>query len=302
MVSGTGSTIFTITQPITIDLQGATLSYFGASNTTSMFTFAPTSTGDFFGGRLTRGNIAWNTHGLATVAINTSATNLTEVAELEIDHIIDSSSGGALGYSIDVVTPSTNTTGGIFHANFHDNILWNGIFLSNAGDSIRIKDNILTGNKYGLYANLISGAGGLIFTGNNDSAASPFLLDNAQGNVVINNNEFEQQRPITNPDTASVDIRGGGGGSIGHVTFIGNSINVLPGQGNPYPLFLGNISLSYIESNVFTSATPLTPCIQNAAPAITVMGATNQFYGCTITKFNLGGGSVSTVTTHVGFP
>ena len=226
--SGTGPAVFTIASPIIIDLQGSCISLVNDTDqqvptTTSLFRFAPQAAGSFRRWRLANGVIAMNGLGNHIIEIDTTFSPTTEIAEFEIDHISDSPTGNASGYSIFVNNIAANANGGTFNCNFHDNVLQNGIYLQDAGDSIRIRDNLLSGSKYGIYASLINGAAGLIISGNNISAAVPIVIDSA-ADVMIRDNEIEQQ--LANPSGVVVNINGGIG-TIVFATMSGNSINSL---------------------------------------------------------------------------
>lgn len=283
-VKGSGSYIFTMTAPIIIDCQGAQIVLDATTpNTRGLFLFAVAAAGDRLPSRrLTRCLLNMNNVGAATITIDTTGTNTTETAEFEIDHVRDTANGSSSGTdaSIFVNNSATNTNGGTFNVNFHDNVWFNGIYLNFAGDSIRIRDSILSGNKYGVYANLISGAAGLIIEGNNISAADTLLIDAAVGNTMILNNEFEQQIPTTDPNGALMNLRGGTG-QLGLITLTGNSANALAGTGVTNVLRIGNVSQAYVESNSFVLGTGGPACIANATGALaTFIGAANQWIGC----------------------
>lgn len=285
-VKGSGSNIFTFPRPIIIDCQGSSITLDATvPNTRNLFLFIPPASGTLNIDRLptrriTRCFLDMNNAGNSTIAIDTTAAGPPIIAEFEIDHVRDSPSAGTSGFSIAVLNNLSNGSGGVFNVNFHDNVLLNGIFLNNAGDSIRIRDSILSGAKYGVFANLIAGAGGLIIEGNNISAANPLLIDGAVGVIVVNNNEFEQQITNTDPNNAVVDFRGGSS-TVGLVMFTGNSINALAGTGSANPLRIANVSNAYVESNSFISGVAGVACIVNAAGAnATIIGASNQWVGC----------------------
>lgn len=283
-VKGSGNYVFIIVAPIIIDCQGAQILLDATvPNTRGMLLFAPTGNGDRLPSRqLTRCYFNMNNVGAATITIDTTATNFTEVGEFEIDHVRDSANGSANGTdaSIFVNNIGTNTNGGTFNVNFHDNVLMNGIYLNSAGDSIRIRDSILSGSKFGVYAQLIAGAAGLIIEGNNISAADPVLIDSVVGTTNIINNEFEQQITNTDPNSAVVDLRGGSS-QLGLVNFIGNSVNALAGTGSANPLRIANVSQAYVEGNTFVSGVAGVACIINATGAPgTVIGSSNHWIGC----------------------
>jgi hypothetical protein len=288
-VIGSGTAIFAITTPIIIDCQGSSITLDATvPNTRNLFSFKPPSAGDRLPKRrLTRCLLDMNGVGAATIVIDTTASNTIEIGEFEIDHVRDTASGTTTGTnaSIFVNNIGTNTNGGTFNVNFHDNVLLNGIYLNSAGDSIRVQDNILSGAKYGVYASLISGAAGLIITGNNISAADPLLIDASIGNIAVTNNEFEQQVTTTDPGTAVVDFRGGVG-ALTHVTFTGNSVIALAATGSPAPLKISNVTQAYVESNTFQTSASVV-CIVNAGSG-TIIGASNTFVGCSANVSNSG--------------
>ena len=288
-VNGSGTNIFNIAAPIIIDCQGSSITLDATvPNTRNLFQFKPTSAGDRLPSRrITRCLFNMNSVGNNVILIDTTATNTIEIGEFEIDHVRDTASAGASGYSINVNNVITNTNGGLFNVNFHDNVLNNCIFLNQAGDSIRVKDNILSGAKCGVNANLISGAAGLLISGNNISAAAPILVDAAIGNTVIINNEVEQQITNTNPNNALVEIRGAVG-TITHVTMTGNSLSALASTGSPAPLRLGAVSSAYVESNVLQTSASVVCLVNTSGGTGTIVGAANSWIGCSSNVSNAG--------------
>jgi hypothetical protein len=299
-VSGSGANIFLISKPIVINCQYSLIDYTGTSNTTNLIRFQPVGAGDWWPFRVSSCMFNGHLHLADMIVFDTTNSNTTEITQCEVDRVWDLFGHGAGGgYTVYVENPTSNTNGGTYHCNFHDSI-FQGVFFSNAGDSLLVQNNYLGGPTFGVWVNLIAGAGGLVIANNSDVAACPLLVDAAAGNTVIVNNEFEQEQTDICPHNAMVDLRGNV--TLPQVTFTGNSVNVLAGHGNPYPLYLGNMAQSYIEANIFTSATALVPCIEVPTGAVTIIGAANVFNGCTTTAVNGAGGTIHTVTTHSSYP
>lgn len=286
VVLGSGTSVFTRTTPIYIDCQGSTIALnVSTPNTRNLFTFAPTTTGTFRRWRVTNCTLAMNGVGKNTIEINTQATNTTEIGEFWIDHVTDQASGSATGYSIYVNNPITNVTGGTFDATFSDNYLLNGIYFSNAGDTLRVKDSILAGTKYGIYLNQIPGAAGVVISGNNITSANELLIDNTSS-AIVDSNEFEQVVATSNPNNAQIDLNGSGGSLL--VNIINNTIHE-PSTGPGYirQIYAASVASErvVIDGNGFENANT-GACIVNAASGTTV-GAMNS-YVCTTHVTNTG--------------
>jgi hypothetical protein len=294
IVSGSGASILTRATPILIDCQGATIIPANTvPSTTNLFLFKPTGSGGFRKWHLSYCILPMG-YGFNSIVIDTTATTTTEIAEFEIDHVSDGPTGSATGASILVNNELTNTNGGTYNTNFHDNVFSNGILLTYAGDSIRVKDNILTGTKYGVAATLISGAGGLIISGNNMTAACPISVNSSSGVVNIINNEIEQTVTNTCPNGAMVDLQDTG--SVQNVNITGNEISANVGTATSYGIYVANAGLVSIDNNEITSAVSGTTCIHVASGTVRV-GAGN-YISCTSAT----SGTVATVTTHAGYP
>lgn len=278
IVSGSGATIFTRTTAITLNLNGATIvATAGAS--TDIFLFQPTDNACHRPWHVTNGIIVIISGGRHVLHISTQGSNTKCIAEFLVDRIQDTPSGNAAGYSIYVDNPVTNTNGGTFNSYFEKNVFTNGIVLSNAGDSFRIRDNILTGTKYGIYLNIAVGGGGILISGNNITAAAQLVVDNAQGVLAIDNNEFEQSVTNTTPNNAVIDIIGGTS-TIQFLKFTGNSVLVLASTGDPTPLRVFNTAYAVIETNSIIAHTAGNFCFISSV-GLAVVGSLNEFRTCT---------------------
>ena len=295
IVTGT----LTATQPILINCQGAEIKFgAGVSTTTPMIKFAPTGAQAYRDWRISHCFLNMNSEGNNTIQLDTTATTTTELAEVEIDHVTDQASGNTIGYSILVNNSSSNTNGGTFNSNFHDNVFFNGIYLNFAGDSIRIQDNILSGTKFGVYASLISGAGGLLIKGNNITAAAPIDVDGSAGTTTIRDNEIEQEVANINPNGGLIDLNASVAG-VNQILIQGNSVHDIESNCCAVPLYItASVAQAVVMANSFQTHLTSTACIGQFGTAY--IGPGNQFVTCTTGL--TGSGTTNSVTTHNGFP
>jgi hypothetical protein len=89
------------------------------------------------------------------------------------------------------VTNSIPNIDSVFTTSIRDCVIRNGIYLINAGDSIRIEDNTLTGENYGVWLQLIPGANAPLISGNNitNKSGAVFVYGPTNPCIVYNNIE-----------------------------------------------------------------------------------------------------------------
>ena len=141
--------------------------------------------------------------------INLDATSLSNGSGAISNFVIDFDKIGPFGgHAIGTTfNPSTTIADGVFNGTISDNILWNGIYLNNAGDDISIIHNTMAGKGPGVYANLAAGGASLVITGNSIDTCDGALYV-AQGNdgVYFANNDIQPVNTGCSPTTHSATI------------------------------------------------------------------------------------------------
>ncbi len=165
---------------------------------------------------------------------------------------------------------NTGTLETFFNSIIRDNVIFNGIAFNRAGDTNRIENNELRGNNYGLYVNLVSGANQLNYTGNLSVNVSGGIFVQNAGNMVIENNQFEQQQVgmagvkaqiVLSGATNYTDLNGAAqtnGAPIMQPTIAKNTFNLGnydSGASNIYLDYVIGASLSKNRFNVGNSTT-----------------------------------------------
>jgi hypothetical protein len=116
--------------------------------------------------------------------------------------------GGYAIYHLNV--PANNVNGGLYAALFENSSLKGGIRLENSGDSIVVRNNILSGTGTGVYAALISGASLLSILDNNitTNQSAIVILSGMRVNILRNNIEHYVAGSSSN---AVIDVISSGG-------------------------------------------------------------------------------------------
>jgi len=116
------------------------------------------------------------------------------------------------GNAIRTLPNATPIADGFFTSVIRQNILYGGVYLDEAGDSIRIENNVITGTGIGVYAYLVDtgsdgGAHGLEIVGNNITCSGGSIsIENAhQGCLRFNNMEIVGSETLTNNAAVSID-------------------------------------------------------------------------------------------------
>lgn len=170
---------------------------------------------------------------------------------------------------------TNNPNGGLYGAVIEGNHI-SGIALIISGDSIWIRNNILTGNQEGVYANLVADAGNLVISQNNSSAAAGAVVVDRCVTCEIIDNEFEQQVTNTGSNNAIIDLKGTTS-TLGPVHVLRNMIQDVAATGDPYMVRVGAASGAVVDQNRFATSTSRTGVIVTASAANTVIGDGNTF-------------------------
>jgi hypothetical protein len=222
-LTGTGSEEILITLSIHFICSGwGTVLQVGTSvpSTTDIIHIKPTSLVQ--GGRIQDCYITAQRGTPGRYGINIDGAN-AQISNLVIEHNRINQLGS---YAIAETNSSRMTTGNPFTTAIRDNMLVGGVNLPNAGDSVNVEDNVLTGPR-GLLVNqqCIScsdgGAHGLRISGNNITSAGGTVIQNAWTGVFENNN-VEQTADTTEVNGALLDLQGSSSTPTQNFKVIGN--------------------------------------------------------------------------------
>jgi hypothetical protein len=111
------------------------------------------------------------------------------------------------GNGIYVTNPIPNTDS-VFTTSIRDCVIRNGIYLINAGDSIRIEDCTLTGENYGVWLQLIPGANAPVITGCNITNKLGAMYVYGPTNPIFTNNNVEALSLNTTAEKAFIVLTG----------------------------------------------------------------------------------------------
>lgn len=204
-----------------------------------------------------------------------------QLAKLEITgcHICESSgTGNAIRHTN---TEANNANGGFYAGLIANNVLEDGIYLSKSGDSISIRDNIITGDNAGVYADLVAGAGNPKITGNNITSVGGGVVIDRCVSPFIFSNIFEQTTTSTQANNAIVDLNGATA-TIDHAVIAGNQFQADAGTGSPVLVRVAAATGAQIFGNRFGTPTDYVPIVITAAATNTLIGR-NTYDGPTTT-------------------
>lgn len=183
---------------------------------------------------------------------------------------------------------ANNGNGGFAYGYIGDqNLIGAGISLNGAGDSIRIEQNILTklgsnaNNNVAIFANLITNAGNLQITGNNQGYDAGAVQIDYADTFTISDNEFEHAN-ITN--TNPVILIGNTATRVPGGSVVNNELTVLGGSANqPLCLKIDRADEIHFDGNTFQPYTGayvpvlITANAGSAASLGTKVGGTNKW-------------------------
>lgn len=210
-VSGTGTECVLVDRPLTIKGIGAVRSGFivlsgGISANTDVVRISPDMTKSdgegysLFDLSIQRTDSAEGRHSL-NLDISLAGQRLKN---LYIHRCIFTRGGGK---GIYVTNPIPNTDS-VFTTSIRDCVVYNGIYLINAGDSIRIEDCTLTGNNYAVWLQLISGANAPLISGCNITSKSGAVYCYGPTNPCIVYNNIEAISLNDTPESAMIVLTG----------------------------------------------------------------------------------------------
>jgi hypothetical protein len=139
---------------------------------------------------------------------------------------------GGRGFA--TIPNATPLVDGFFTSTISDSVIYGGIYLNKAGDSLRIERNTILGSNVGIYVDLVfgafdQGAHGLLIDSNNitSNGGTLYVLNGTSG--VFSNNNCELPSPSGVANSAMVDIAGTAGTIVNDFVIINNYI----GSANP---------------------------------------------------------------------
>jgi hypothetical protein len=152
----------------------------------------------------------------------------------------------------------TTGTGAIASSVIQNSKISNGLRLVNAGDSLRIIRNTLTGQNEGIYADMQVGANCLEIIGNNITHAKEAIyINNAQGPIYIERNNIEQGAPNVGSLKSMLTLKGATA-AVRNCSIKNNSFGMLGGMNLLYGIYLDTANHTVIEGNEFGLAEPAT--------------------------------------------
>ena len=115
-------------------------------------------------------------------------------------------------YAINCTNPTPLADGCLATSSITTSVLYGGINLTNAGDSIRVERNTITGAR-GIYVSQVSGARHFAFRDNNVTSLAMLEIDSAIM-PIIEGNQFEQVGATTSSNNTVIDLDGAAPSSI----------------------------------------------------------------------------------------
>jgi hypothetical protein len=285
---------FNITKPINIVGDGVGTSFTGTiPNTSDLFKVTVPGNGGIRG--LCFSNFQINVVGAANwFHLNTQASPFCFLAEVEISRIY---ALNVAPVSSCIFSNSSSTNAqfdmGFFQNQFNVNCGTAGgcIAMVNAGDSIRIRDSILTGNGFGITVGQVPGAGNVIIEGCNITASGGIAFT-AGYKPIIRDCEMEFTTPMITG--TAISLSGVQYGTIGP-----NQIQILStATGFIEALFIGGSSLGLgVNGNAFVSQVSGIAITNTSTVTGTVLGLENTFSGFGTNIFDLGTGTITAAHT-----
>jgi hypothetical protein len=282
-VIGSGSAILTRTMPINLICTGMYTSGFlvdsTVPNTRDVLLIQPAPHTVTRGYSITNCGILPNggTPGRDAIVFDSTSAADTEMADIVLNHLfLQSTVTGA--YALHLHNLPANTNGGTFNFTLMESVVVGGVRFDSIGDTIRIRDNLMSGVNAAISGDQIAGAGNLIIDGNNASGTGGGLVLGCAVSPRITNNEFEQQVTSTETNNAIVDLVAGGC-TIDNAVIQNNQVQANASIGNPTLVRIGaNNSNPIMQGNRFGVPANYA-CTSNATTTLSCI--TNSWNGCT---------------------
>jgi hypothetical protein len=295
-ISGVGTECVIVDRPLTVQGIGASRSGFvindgtiGAS--TDYIRISPNMTkSDGEGYALYDFGISAVTATNGRHAINLDISSAGQRLKNLFIHRCQTSRVGGKGVYVTNPIPNTDS---VFTTSIRDSVIRNGIYLINAGDSIRIEDNTLTGENYGVSLKLIAGANAPLISGNNITNKSGSVICDGPTNPCIVYNNIEALSESDTAEKAFIVLTGENAGTGPLVNpprkavIHGNIFGMLADGATPRvtrAVYLEQGDGTVISDNQFNRALPASQvayvigaiCRQTAVYGNSITDATNQ--------------------------
>lgn len=300
LITGSGSQIFSITQPINIRGQGRTATALQAQaavpNTRDIFHIVGVTD------TTTRGYGFSDFSVTSTAAVgknifhfDSTAGTTTNLADITIARIHTEGGASAGGSSIHFDNGTgTNTNGGIFNVTVWDCYIGGGINSAFAGDTIRVIGNILSSINPAVTINQVANAGQFIVSGNNVSGDGGGVVVVAGFAPIIENNQFEQQATNIEANNSIIDLIGTR--TISNAKIVNNQVASNPSMGNPTLIRVAAASNTIIDGNRLATPAVYAAVVLTSSASNTVIGAGNFYSGSTSPPVT--DGSTTTIYTR----
>ena len=314
LISGSGSQIFTITTPINILGMGSNAGA-AVSGTTSGSTFllaaSVPNTRDVFhivgvtnsvlrGYSFKNFNVGVISGGLGqnVLHFDSTAGTTTGFAEVVIDNVAMGPSASSGGNSIFVNNGTgTNTNGGTFNFTVQKSYLAGGVQFRQAGDTLRVIDNIITGVNAGVLSSQVAGAGQLLVLNNNITNSGGAVVINSGYAPVIAFNEIESGT-TTEANGALVDISGAVS-SVSSAKIINNQIQATSGTATPIRVAVA--TTTFIDGNRLSTPSAYAHIVNTASATGTTIGLGNEFDGGGANYTDSGTGTIDPLGAWVSY-
>lgn len=285
LIAGSGAQILTISKPISIYGAGPN----GASglivastvpNTRDVIAIRPPADTTIRGINLYGFSITSQSGSVGKngIHVDTTAGTTTGVAEIFAQHLYIDAAATTGGYAVFVNNGiGTNANGGTFNLTIRDSLFTSGIKFTQAGDSLRVINNLISTATGGILVDQVAGAGEFYENGNNISAAGGCIIITKAVGPILEGGVCEQAVANTEANNAVVDVGTGAGASVSSPKIINKQIQVATGTASP--IRIGTATGTYLAGNRI--ATPSAyAAIQNTVNASgTVIGNGNSFSG-----------------------
>jgi hypothetical protein len=229
--------------------------------------------------------IASGSGGQNVFHFDSTAGTTTGFAEVIIDNLVLPSTVSAGGNSIFLNNGSgVNGNGGTF--NFTVSSCWiaGGIAFQQAGDTLRILNNIITGPKAGITLDQVGGAGQAVIMGNNITSDGGAIVIKQAIAPMIAFNEIESGA-TTEANYAIIDLIG----NVSAGRIVCNEMQII--GGTAALIRLASSDSTYIDGNRLASAASFA-VINTAAATNTAIGIGNSLSGGAAFMSDAGSGTI----------
>lgn len=252
LLNGSGSTIFTITKPLTVRGDGpSSLLLLSSSvpNSRDVFTYSPASVNDGYFPTFRDFRIGGQSSGVGRYGIHFKPTvSGRKVVRALVDRVWFGSLSSFAIYA-------DNSTAAVWQTTIRGcHVDGNGIGGVELYDSLLIQDCILGGTGYGVDITSFTSLGPGRFSLENSTvtSSSGVRIGGPITSLSLVGNFFETVNTFDGANGAYVNLAGASGSVIAAPRIVGNVFNVQSGDGDPDGLRLDFVDDAFIDQNVFT--------------------------------------------------